>query len=231
MRRDRAGIVLQARMGSSRLPGKALAAIAGRPILEHCLRRLVHAGVAQVVLATTTLAEDDVLAEVARRMGVPVVRGDAADVLARFVTGAEAFGFDTIVRATADNPATDLAAPGRLLAALDAAGADYACEEGLPVGAGVEAITRHALLEAARDARDPGDREHVTTYVRGNSGRFRVLRVAAPAPLRRPDLRLTVDTAEDLAWVRDLYRRAAHEMPSLAQLIEAAGQPARRGVA
>ncbi len=229
--RTRAGIILQARLGSSRLPRKALASIAGQTILEHCLRRLMFAGVAPVVLATTDRPEDQALAAVAQHMGAGVFRGDARDVLGRFVAAAEAFGFDHIVRATADNPGTDIQAPGRLLAALRIAEADYVCEHGLPYGAAVEAVTREALVRAAQEATRPDDREHVTTYVRRNSHLFCVVQLAAPAPLRRPDVRLTVDTAEDLAHVRALFERTGHDLPSLRQLIEAAGRPLRTEVA
>jgi len=229
--RPRAGIILQARLGSSRLPRKALASIAGQTILEHCLRRLMFAGVAPVVLATTDRPEDQALAAVAQHMGAGVFRGDACDVLGRFVAAAEEFGFDHIVRATADNPGTDIQAPGRVLAALRIAEADYVYEQGLPYGAAVEGVTREALVRAAQEATRPDDREHVTTYVRRNSHLFCVVQLAAPAPLRRPDVRLTVDTAEDLAHVRALFERTGHDLPSLRQLIEAAGRPLRTEVA
>jgi spore coat polysaccharide biosynthesis protein SpsF len=228
--RTRAGIILQARLGSSRLPRKALASIAGQTILAHCLRRLMFAGVAPVVLATTDRPEDLALVDVARHLGASVFRGDADDVLARFVAAANAFDFESIVRATGDNPGTDIQASGRLLAALRTAEADYVSEQGLPYGAAVEAVTRDALTRAAREATRPDDREHVTTYVRRNSHVFDVVQLPAPAPLRRPDVRLTVDTAEDLAHVRAIFERTEHDMPSLRQLIEASGKsPVKAG--
>lgn len=222
--RSGAGIILQARMGSSRLPGKALATIGNQTILEHCLRRLMFAGVAPVVLATTDRPEDQALADIATHVGAPVFRGDADDVLGRFVAAANAFGFESIVRATGDNPGTDIQAPGRLLAALRTAEADYVHEQGLPYGAAVEAVTRAALVRAASEATQPDDHEHVTSYVRRNSHLFCVVQLPAPAPLRRPDVRLTVDTAEDLAHVRAVFERTGSDMPSLRQLIEAAGR-------
>src|SRR5262245_58236394 len=222
--RPRAGIILQARLGSARLPGKALAPIAGKSILAHCLRRLMFAGVAPVVLATTDRPEDLALVDVARHLGASVFRGDADDVLCRFVAAANAFGFESIVRATGDNPGTDIQAPGRLLAVLRTTEADYVYEEGLPYGAAVEAVTRDALDRAAREATRPDDREHVTTYVRRHSHRFHIVQLAAPTPLRRPDVRLTVDTATDLAHVRSLFERTGQDMPSLRQLIEVAGR-------
>lgn len=223
MTRTRAGIILQARYASSRLPGKALERIGQRTILEHCIRRL-HAGRAgQVVLATTVNAEDDALAALATRLGIEVLRGDVEDVLGRFVAAAETFGLDPIVRATADNPAVDIDAAGRVIAALRASGADYVREDGLPVGAAVEGVTSAALSRASTDAHLAEDREHVTTFVRRNPQAFTIVGVQAPALLRRPDLRLTVDTPCDLAYVRRLTQRIGRDMPTLREYIQAAG--------
>jgi len=221
--RTSAGIILQARYGSTRLRGKALEPMGGRTILEQCLRRLVQAGVARVVLATTIHAEDDVLAAVATRMGVGVYRGDRDDVLGRFAEAASVFGLDPVLRATADNPAVDVQAPGRVIAALRGTEADYIREQGLPLGSAVEGMTAEALHRAARLATDPYDREHVTTFILKRRDLFRVTEVEAPAPLRRPSLRLTVDTNEDLAWVRELFSRTGSDDPSLSTLIAASG--------
>ena len=221
--RTHAGIILQARYGSTRLRGKVLEPVGGRTILEQCLRRLIQAGVARVVLATTDKAEDDVLEALARRMGVLVYRGDADDVLGRYSDAARTFELDPVLRATGDNPAVDVQSPGRVLAALRATGADYIREEGLPWGASVEGMTAEALHRAARMATDAYDREHVTTFIRKRRDLFRVTEVNAPAPLTRPSLRLTVDTAADLAWVRELFFRAGSEDPSLSALIAASG--------
>jgi spore coat polysaccharide biosynthesis protein SpsF len=219
---SRAGIVLQARMASTRLPGKALEHLAGRPLLEHCLRRLMAGSVARVVLATTTLEEDSPLCYLATRLGVAVYRGGGADVLDRMAKAAEAFDLDPVVRATGDNPAVDVDAPRRVLAALRSLRVDYVCEDGLPVGAAVEAVTREALLRAAREARDPDDREHVTTWVKRRSDLWNLAFPAAPEALRHPELRVTVDTPADLAHVRALFARTGTDHPSLRALIEAA---------
>jgi spore coat polysaccharide biosynthesis protein SpsF len=219
---SRAGIVLQARMASTRLPGKALELIQDRPLLEHCLGRLQAAGVARVVLATTALDEDAPLCDLATRLGIAVFRGSEHDVLGRMAKAAEAFDLDPVVRATGDNPAVDMEAAGRTLDALRCLHADYVCEDGLPVGAAVEALTRQALLRAAREARNGFDREHVTTWVKRRRDLWNLAFPAAPAHLRRPDLRVTVDTPQDLAHVRTLFARTGTVQPSLRALIEAA---------
>ncbi|MGH9373703.1 MAG: cytidylyltransferase domain-containing protein [Vicinamibacterales bacterium] len=226
MRQTRPGIVLQARFASTRLPGKALEPIGSRVMLEHCLRRLLAAGEADVVLATTTNVEDDALEELATHLGVRVFRGDADDVLGRYVAAALRFRLDPVIRATADNPAVDMDATGRVLRGLAETGADYVREDGLPVGAGVEGMSTVALRRAVMAAPSAYDREHVTTYIKSQPHAFKVVTRPAPAALRRPDIRLTVDTRDDLQHVRTLFERTAADMPTVRQLIEAAGPAA-----
>jgi spore coat polysaccharide biosynthesis protein SpsF len=226
----RSGVILQARLGSQRLPGKALAIVERRSMLEQCLRRLAVPGVAPVVLATTDRADDDILARQAVALGVRVFRGDEHDVLERFVRCAAHFGFELVIRATADNPCVDIDAPRRVLEALQFTDADYVREDGLPHGAAVEGVTSDALVKASMLARDTTDREHVTTFIKGHPEVFRILELRAPAALARPDLRLTVDTDDDLQRVRDLYRRTGQDTPPLADLI-AAADAARQSVA
>ena len=227
----RPGIILQARCASSRLPGKALAHIGSRSILEHCLLRLSQERNAMVVLATTVNGEDDALDAVAERLGVPTFRGDSEDVLGRFAAAASHFGLDPVIRATADNPVVDMDAPWRTLRALRESGADYVSEDGLPLGAAVEGITYAALQHAAMAARQPYDREHVTTYVRSQPQTFRLVTRRAPAPLHRPDLRLTGDTPADLEHVRGIFAGLETEMPTLRRVIEATQDLSRREVA
>ncbi len=201
-------IVLQARMGSRRLPGKVLADIAGRSILAHCLERLSREHVAPVVVATTTEIADEAIVIEARRLGFPVFRGERDDVLARFVTVARGLEAGIVLRATADNPAVDIGTAGRCLRTLVRVGADYVIERGLPYGAAVEAVRTEALERAFEEATTPEDREHVTTFVQRNPARFRVFEPQAPVAMVRPDLRLTVDTPGDLDYMRDVIGAA-----------------------
>jgi spore coat polysaccharide biosynthesis protein SpsF len=202
-----AAIVVQACMGSSRLPGKSLAPIAGRSLLARVVERLaIHADL-PVVLATTTLLEDDLLCEEADRLGIGVLRGSADDVLGRYAFAASLLGVPAIVRATADNPAVDLDAAVRTLDILHRSGADYVVDYGLPVGATVEAIAVPVLVRAAALATDPYDRAHVTPFIRRDA-RARAVDALAPADRRRPDLRFTIDTADDLDFMRRVYHDA-----------------------
>ncbi len=199
--------------------------------MEHCLRRLLRAQAGEVVLATTTAPDDDALVQIAARMHVRAFRGSADDVLDRYVGAARMADAEVVVRATGDNPAVDVESPARVLEILARHGADYACEERLPLGAGVEAITAAALVRAASAATAADDREHVTLYVKRRPGAFRVVREQGPRPLQRPDLRFTVDTLQDLEYMRRLFARAARPDPSLSELIAAARACARSDAA
>jgi spore coat polysaccharide biosynthesis protein SpsF (cytidylyltransferase family) len=203
--------VVQARMGSTRLPGKVLAEIAGRSMLQWVVSRVGRAdAVDEVVVATTTLAQDDVLEEVAGRMGVRVVRGDASDVLSRYAAAARATHADVIVRVTSDCPFID---PDLTTTVVDSLlrsdpPVDYVSNalppRTFPRGLDAEAMTRVALLEADGRDRDPGTREHVTPFI-AESGLFRVAAVANAEDLSA--VRWTVDTEADLDVVR---RMASH---------------------
>lgn len=197
-------IVLQARMGSRRLPGKSLSRIGSESLVGLCIRRLSLAG-PRVMVATTTLPEDEAIVLEAERHGVEVCRGSSDDVLSRFVEAARQAGATTVVRATADNPAVDFESVARVLAVMAEAGADHVVEAGLPYGAAVEAVTVDALERALRFSESAYDREHVTPYLTRNADRFVVARPAAPRALRRPDLRFTVDTREDLLYMREVF--------------------------
>jgi spore coat polysaccharide biosynthesis protein SpsF len=218
---SQAVIILQARMGSARLPGKSLAQIGARRLVSHCLARLLAGSAAPVMLATTANSEDDALADAASAYCVPVFRGPADDVLLRYVFAARSVNARYVIRATADNPLTDVDGPERVMRALRETGADHVVEDGLPYGAAVEAITLDALERAAIIATDAADREHVTPVMRRDRDRFAAVAIQAPAALRRPDLRVTVDTPDDLQFMRSLSARMNNwvAVPALAQAI------------
>jgi len=209
-------------MGSTRLPGKVLARIGSRSILAHCIQRLGVSGL-QVIVATTTRPEDDAIEREADRHGVPTFRGDADNVLARYIGAAHAHNLRELVRATADNPLVDGGGARRSLDLLRRVHADHVVESGLPIGTAVEAVTVAALEQSVSLIDDPYDREHVTSFIRRDN-RFRALRAVAPGDLRRPGLRLTVDTQDDLDFLRTIAISlgAAEDLPPLASVIRAA---------
>jgi spore coat polysaccharide biosynthesis protein SpsF len=213
-------IILQARMASTRLPGKALAPLGARTVIGHCLARLRIAAAAPVLLATTTNQEDDVLVATAAKYGVATFRGPNADVLTRYVLAAQSVGAQFVVRATGDNPAVDIGGPERVLTALRSASWDHVIEEGLPYGAAVEGVTLDALIRASALATDAADREHVTLSIRRDRVHFSARQILAPVGLRRPDVRLTVDTKDDLTFMQNIAARLNHwsgepELPSI----------------
>ena len=219
-------IILQARMGSSRLPGKVLAPLGDRSILARCIERLQAARVGEVLVATTTRPEDEAVVAEAEAAGVDVVRGPVDDVLARFVGALDGWTGPYVIRATADNPFVDVDGPARLLRLLDA-GADYAIEEGLPIGAAVEAMRVEVLRAAGALAVTAYDREHVTPFIRQAGDRFAVCTAPAPFELRQPSLRLTVDTRDDLQFVRSLVEQVDDaSLLSLGQVIALASRSA-----
>ncbi len=220
---SQAVIILQARMASTRLPGKVLEPIGARTLLAHCIARLKLGSAAPVMLATTTNREDDCLVAAAAPYGIPVFRGSNENVLLRYVHAARSMGARYVVRATADNPAIDIDGPERVLRDLRRFGVDYVVEDGLPYGGCVEGMTTDALNRAALLAADPADREHVTTLIRRDLAHFNPLITKAPAAVWRPDLRITVDTPQDLAFMRDLAVRLGGwaSEPELARIIRA----------
>jgi len=218
--------VVQARFGSSRLPGKAMRVLAGRPMLAHVLERAAAVeGVSTIVLATTVRECDDALAALALASGVPCFRGDEADVLTRFELLAQLHRADVIVRLTGDCPLIDPAVCAAVLAEFaEPPQADFASNDttssGYPDGTDCEVIGRDALREAWRNTRIQSDREHVTPWIRRHKT-CRTVRYAGPDDLRR--VKLSVDTEEDFARVSKIFAKLKPGETSLAATLRAAG--------
>jgi spore coat polysaccharide biosynthesis protein SpsF len=200
-------IVVQARMTSSRLPGKVLMDLAGKPLLEREIERLRRCRYAdEIVLAITSNPEDDPLAELARRLGLRAHRGSEHDVLERYAEAARAADADVVVRVTSDCPLIDPDEVDAVIEALDGS-CDYAAnviQRRLPRGLDAEALWRDALERMDRMATSTPAREHVTWFCREERPELFVLRSVAPA-VDDGDLRWTVDTPADLELVRRLY--------------------------
>jgi len=219
--------IVQARMGSTRLPGKVLMDVAGAPLLAHVVERCdAMTRSDATIVATSTLAGDDPIEALGAARGWRVFRGSEDDVLDRYVQAAREAGAEHVIRVTADCPLVDPGEGDRVIAHHLATGADYTHNITVwggetPIGVGVEAFALGALEASWRDGREPHHREHVDEYVYEHPERFRLERVPASAPLARPDLRLTVDTPEDMALTRALYERlyVPGEIVSLAAAI------------
>lgn len=213
--------LVQARMGSSRLPGKMMMDLCGYPVLHWVLYRTKQARrLTEVVLATTEFKQDDPLTELAQSLNIEVFRGSEADVLGRFWEGAQEFKADVVVRVCADNP---FIAPEEIDRLVDCyisrrqSGGDprrlYAfnhlptVNNNYPDGLGAEIFSRDLLTTLQRLVRESWDREHVTTYLWDHPKDFEIYPVVAPLEIAYPVVKLDVDTQEDLSRLRQLGAR------------------------
>ncbi len=198
------GIILQARMGSTRLPGKILMKIGGKSLLEHILLRLQFLRhQARLVIATTTLPKDDTVCDFCKEHAVDCFRGSEQNVLERYYQCAIKYDFTHIVRLTGDNPFTDIEELDNLIDLHLRTKADYTHSFGvLPVGAGAEIFTMNALSESHAKGTKDNHREHVNEYIQEHPDLFNIQMLTVPAGKRRPDIRLTVDTEADLQRAR-----------------------------
>ena len=200
--------IIQARTGSTRLPGKVLLPLLDAPLLVHVVRRVARASsVDATVVATTTMAGDDAIAELAAREGWLVSRGSEMDLLDRYLGAARAHDAERVIRITSDCPLIDPAVIDEVVAALESADADYASNtlepRTFPRGLDVEAMTMAALEAADRADHDPASREHATPYLYRHPERFRLAGVRLAEDLSAH--RWTVDTPEDYELVRRIY--------------------------
>jgi len=211
-RRPRVVALVSARMASSRYPGKALVPLAGRPLLAVLLERVASArGLDAVVLATSNNRENDVLAWVAADGGFGVFRGDEDDVLRRHVECAHATGAEHVVRVTGDNPLTDIETLEHLVGLHLAGGADYTYVPGdaLLMGILPEVVSAEALERSWHRGEARHRSELVTLYIKEHPAEFKIRTAELPAGLYRPQYRLTVDEAEDVALMQGLFDRLA----------------------
>ena len=202
--------IIQARMGSTRLPGKVLADLGGRPVIGWVTRgALAIPGIDGVAVATSDQAADDQLAGWCAENGIPCHRGPEDDVLARYLLAARAEKAEAVMRLTADCPLLDPQVCGLVLALLKRGDCEYACNfdpRSWPDGLDCEAFTIALLEDAAANARLPSEREHVTPYMRANRHHFQVAQATCPLPGVAEE-RWTLDTPEDMAFLDAVVRR------------------------
>jgi spore coat polysaccharide biosynthesis protein SpsF len=204
------GLIIQARMGSTRLAGKVLRPVGELPLLGHVIGRLKSLPDHWItVVATSNLPQDNPVADWCGLAGVALFRGSELDVLQRYAQCAKQFGFDHVVRLTADNPFTDIEELNRLIRLHLQGGFDYTHSFGMmPLGVGAEIFTEPALLRSEREGVATHHREHVNEYIQENTDLFRIGVLDVPLEKRCPELRLTIDTEQD--WQRaDALARAS----------------------
>jgi len=210
------GIVIQARMGSARLPGKVLMPVTPRTtVLDWVLTRTKLNRVCdEVILATTTDARDDVLQAYAVARGIAVYRGSELDVLARYLGAAETFGLDAVVRITSDCPLIEPSLIAQVIETGWQRGLEYVTTEDYPRGSGDVEFVLTSLLERIqlRVGAEPYYREHVTTYIADHLEQFNTVVLQARGLSARPDLRLCVDEMDDLSVVQTIAEHFAPRM-------------------
>ena len=206
------GVFIQVRLASTRLPGKALANLGGRPVIEHAmasLRRLpasVHALVTDPESAAG-------LAGPAARCRFELFAGSPDNVLERYVHAARRYGVHEIVRATGDNPLVSWELARMAVAERRRNAADFLAYDGPPLGTGVEVLRTDALERALASNTDPYDREHVSPYLYRNTDRFNCVRLVAPPAYCFPGALVTLDTPADLTWLRTIVESLSDGSP------------------
>ncbi|MBF0285827.1 MAG: glycosyltransferase family protein [Magnetococcales bacterium] len=220
---------IEARMSSTRLPGKVLRPILGRPMLQWLVERLQRAQTLDgVVVATTVNPADDPIAQLAERLGIGCFRGSEEDVLDRVLRTAQAHHADVIVELTGDNPLIDPRLVDHVVEIYRARGVDYVSNcmaKTYPLGMNVQVFSTAVLAETARSTDDPADHEHVSLYIYEHPERFSLHNVASGLAEEWSDVRLTVDTLEDFELVSRIVE-ALHPtqpdfgLPEILQLLE-----------
>jgi spore coat polysaccharide biosynthesis protein SpsF len=209
---------IEARMTSSRLPGKVLAPLGGKPALEVMVERLRKVpAIDQIVIATTSNETDNPVQELAERLGIGFWRGSEDDVLQRVLDAATAHDADVIVEFTGDCPLIDPEIAGQVIDTYRNAGVDYVSNvmtRSFPMGMETQVFARRILEDVARRTQDKVDHEHVSLYIYRNPQLYSLRNVEAPAALTRPDLRLTLDTKEDLTVISSVYEALSKRSPS-----------------
>jgi spore coat polysaccharide biosynthesis protein SpsF len=200
---------MEARFASTRLPGKVLKPILGEPMLARMIERLRRSRMADaIIVATSTSAADDAVADAASRAGADTFRGSEDDVLARVVGAAEAHRADIIAETTGDCPLHDPAILDKVIADYLLGGADFVGNihpYTSPRGTDVRVFSAANLAEIERTSNDPADREHVSLHFWEHPEKYRLRNVTTDLPGDAVNLRLTVDTQEDFDLITAIY--------------------------
>ena len=208
---NRDGFIIQARMGSKRLPGKSLKKINNTPILLRIIRSLKRKKKFKnilIIVATTNLKIDDIIANLSLKENVNVFRGSHNNVLERYYLTAKKYKLRNIIRLTSDNPFTDTLFLEKLIQLHLKNKNDYtSSKEGLPIGMGAEILTFKALQKAYRFSKSKKDKEHVCDYILNNNKKFKIQNLKFKIKSKKiKKLRLTVDTQKDLLFNRNFFK-------------------------
>ncbi|OGC86116.1 spore coat biosynthesis protein F [Candidatus Adlerbacteria bacterium RIFCSPHIGHO2_02_FULL_54_18] len=208
---------IEARMTSTRLPGKVLLPMAGEPNLKRLIDRLRRSKyIDEVVIATTVNVPDDAIVALAEEVGCKVWRGSEDNVLLRVLEAAQSVGADLIVEITGDCPLIDWRHIDRLIALYIEGGYDYMSnilERTFPRGFDVQIFSVKTLAEVNRLTGDPVDQENVSLYIYNHPERYKLGNWAAEGKMRRPELRVTLDTTEDYTLLNAIFEKLLPQNP------------------
>ena len=208
--------IIQARMGSTRFPGKSLRPIAGLPLLEHSINRLKQ--VPEIDLILLAIPENETespLIEFAHRLHIPLFQGSEEDVLDRFIKAGESVQTEHLVRVCGDNPLIDIPLLRSLIQAHLTDKADYTLpQDPVPLGSACEVVRLAALKKINELAKSSIYREHVTTWFHEHPSSFRIKRINVPDYLKNHTFRLTVDTDQDFQIMDELFNNLTHSPES-----------------
>ncbi|PKL70354.1 MAG: spore coat biosynthesis protein F [Methanomicrobiales archaeon HGW-Methanomicrobiales-1] len=208
---------IEARMTSNRLPGKILRPILGKPTLELLIERLAHVRqIDQIVVATTSNRTDDVVEELACRLGIGCYRGSEDDVLDRVIKAAQSYDADIIVEITGDCPLLDPKVIDHLIEIFLHNSYDYVSntlKQTYPNGLDAQVFSLKTLEEVASLTLDPVDHEHVSLYIYEHPERYTLFNLESGLPEKYWDLRLTVDTIEDFGLINSIYEELYPKNP------------------
>lgn len=218
--------IIQARMNSTRLPGKVLKKILGRPMLGYLLERVSKSKyLNQIIIATSVREDDKKIVEFAKQFGVTTFTGSETDVLDRYLKAAEKNSVDIIIRIGADSPLEDpeiidMVIERHLLSQADCTHNLCLYGSNMPDGVDLEVINFTALQKSWECGTSPHHREHVDEYIYEHPEIFKIETVSGPEWLNRPNYRLTVDYQEDFELVTEILQNFHPEQPSARQIIQ-----------
>ncbi len=198
-------------MDSQRLPGKMMVKLNGYPILEWVVKRSIFSKhIDEIVIATSNLKKDDIIAEFAKNNGVNLFRGSEKNVLGRFAKAANKYKADIIVRICADNPFIDAREIDRLINFFNKNKYDYACNHRDLLGSnyadgfGAEILSSKLINKLNKSVKDANEREHVTLHILNNQESYRIAGVSAPKKIAFPKLRFDIDNIDDLERMKKI---------------------------
>ena len=205
------GAILEARMGSTRLPGKSLFDLNGEPLIKRVIDRIKSSNrLDQIVLATTDNSIDDILVHYAEEINIDVFRGSEENVLERVVLAAEEYSIKYIVELHGDNPFLDPEIIDNAIEMFEIKKCDYisnTIKKTFPMGLRVQVFPTNLLREIYDTIDDPAVNEHVSLYFYENPDMYKLENLTAPSEINRPEIRLTVDTKEDFQFASNIYRK------------------------